>query len=172
MITGSLASACRMRRSVSRPFMAPMRTSMMTRSGLNFASSFKPSSPLEAVASSISGESKIRRKEYCTSASSSINNSLSITLSDGDRITVSAPIALKFFRLRDSTPRECPTWWRRCCGTAVRRGSGAPTGSKSGHYRRRAWLALKSFSSARFSEDGSHPRKSGSANSRRRRRAP
>src|SRR5207244_3922052 len=25
-------------------------------------------------------------------------------------------------------------WWRRCCGTAVRRGSGAPTLSRLGHY--------------------------------------
>jgi len=30
--------------------------------------------------------------------------------------------------------------WRRCCRTAVRRGSGAPTNFKSGHYR--AWDEL------------------------------
>jgi hypothetical protein len=39
---------------------------------------FNPSSPLEAVASSISGESKIRWNEYRTSSSSSINSSLLI----------------------------------------------------------------------------------------------
>ena len=33
MITGSLASSCRMRRSVSSPVMPPMRTSISTRSG-------------------------------------------------------------------------------------------------------------------------------------------
>jgi hypothetical protein len=39
---------------------------------------FNPSSPDEAVASSISGESKIRWIEYRTSSSSSINSSLLI----------------------------------------------------------------------------------------------
>ena len=55
-----------------------MRTSIMTRSGLSLGMSRKPSSPLEAVVSSISGESKIRWNEYCTSASSSINSNLLI----------------------------------------------------------------------------------------------
>src|SRR5207302_7044161 len=71
---------------------------MMTRSGLILAISFSPSSPLEAALSSISGKLKIRRKEYCTSASSSISSSLSITFKDGDRINRFAAIALKFFR--------------------------------------------------------------------------
>jgi hypothetical protein len=39
---------------------------------------FNPSSPLEAVASSISGELKIRWNEYRTSSSSSINSNLLI----------------------------------------------------------------------------------------------
>src|ERR1041385_7020625 len=67
-----------MRRSVSSPVMPPMRTSIRTRSGLIFGISFSPSSPLEAVVSSISGESKILWNEYCTSASSSIRSNLLI----------------------------------------------------------------------------------------------
>jgi hypothetical protein len=39
---------------------------------------FSPSSPLDAVASSISGELKIRWNEYRTSSSSSISSSLLI----------------------------------------------------------------------------------------------
>ncbi len=39
---------------------APMRLSRRTRSGLSLGISRKPSSPLEAVVNSISGESKIR----------------------------------------------------------------------------------------------------------------
>ena len=68
--------------SVHPGFMPPMRTSIMTRSGFSLGTSFRPSSPLEAVVSSISGEAKIRWNEYCTSASSSINNSLLIQPSD------------------------------------------------------------------------------------------
>src|ERR1041385_1944655 len=75
-MTRSRVSICRMRRSVSIPLMPPMRISMSTRSGLSLGMSFSPSSPLDAVDSSISGESKMRRNEYCTSASSSINSSL------------------------------------------------------------------------------------------------
>ena len=58
--------------------MPPMRTSISTRSGLNLGMTFNPSSPLDAVVSSISGESKIRWNEYRTSSSSSINSSLLI----------------------------------------------------------------------------------------------
>ena len=43
-----------------RPFIPPIRTSISTRSGLNWGMSFSPSSPLAAVVNSISGESKIR----------------------------------------------------------------------------------------------------------------
>src|SRR5262245_51513426 len=78
MITGRRASDWRRRRSVSSPLMPPMRTSMITRSGLTLGISFSPSSPLAAVVNSISAESKMRRNEYCTSASSSIKRSLSI----------------------------------------------------------------------------------------------
>ena len=77
-MTSSLGSFARILRRVSRPFMPPMRTSISTRSGLNFGMTFSPSSPLAAVASSMSGESKIRWSEYRTSSSSSINNSLLI----------------------------------------------------------------------------------------------
>ena len=52
--------------------------SMSTRSGFSRGISLRASSPLEAVVNSISGESNIRRNEYCTSASSSINSSLSM----------------------------------------------------------------------------------------------
>ena len=70
--------SARMLRSVSRPVMPVMRTSISTRSGLNLGMTFSPSSPLAAVASSISGEAKIRWIEYRTSSSSSINSSLLI----------------------------------------------------------------------------------------------
>ena len=46
--------------------------------GLERGISFKPSSPLSAVVNSMSGWSKMRRNEYCTSASSSIKSNLSI----------------------------------------------------------------------------------------------
>ena len=75
-MTSNFESIWRMRRKVSSPFMPPMRTSMITRSGLTLGIKRNASSPLEAVASSISGESKIRWNEYCTSDSSSINNNL------------------------------------------------------------------------------------------------
>src|SRR5580765_1528562 len=81
-MTNSLGSICRMRRNVSKPLMPPIRTSIITRSGLNLGIVLRPSSPLDAVASSISGESKIRWNEYCTSASSSISSSLLIFLFD------------------------------------------------------------------------------------------
>ena len=67
-----------MRRKVSRPVMPVMRTSISTRSGLNLGMTFNPSSPDEAVASSMSGELKIRWNEYRTSSSSSISSSLLI----------------------------------------------------------------------------------------------
>ena len=79
MITGKRASNCRNFRSVSSPFMpAPMRTSMITKSGLTPRTRSSPSSPLEAVCNSIRGDAKIRRNEYCTSVSSSISRILSL----------------------------------------------------------------------------------------------
>src|ERR1019366_7433409 len=75
-MTSSFESRWRKRRRVSRPVRPPMRTSMMTRSGLSFGMIRRPSSPLDAVVSSMSGESKIRWNEYCTSASSSISSNL------------------------------------------------------------------------------------------------
>src|SRR5882762_2772198 len=58
--------------------MPPMRMSIITRLGLSLGRTLSPSSPLVAVVNSISAESKMRRKEYCTSASSSISSNLSI----------------------------------------------------------------------------------------------
>ena len=94
-----------MRRRVSRPVMPVMRTSISTRSGLNLGITFNPSSPLAAVANSMSGESKIRWMEYRTSSSSSINRSLLILAEDSrfrpkkQRI-FPAIFALKFRRHR------------------------------------------------------------------------
>jgi len=79
MITGKRPSTCRNFRNVSSPFMpAPMRTSMITKSGLTPRTRSSPSSPLEAVCNSIRGDAKIRRNEYCTSVSSSISRILSL----------------------------------------------------------------------------------------------
>src|SRR5437868_3315226 len=80
MMTGSLASVARSLRNVSSPVIPPIRTSISMRSGLNFGMTLSASSPLLAVAISISGESKIRRNEYWTSASSSTRSSLSLTV--------------------------------------------------------------------------------------------
>jgi hypothetical protein len=60
------------------PVIPVMRTSISTRSGLNLGMTFNPSSPLAAVASSISSEARVRSSEYRTSSSSSINSSLLI----------------------------------------------------------------------------------------------
>src|SRR5581483_4892140 len=78
-MTSSFESISRMRRKVSSPLMPPIRTSMITRSGFNLGMIFSPSSPLAAVVNSISGESKIRRNEYCTSSSSSIKSSFAMS---------------------------------------------------------------------------------------------
>src|SRR5206468_12092722 len=47
-------------------------------------------------------------------------------------------------------------WWRRCCGTAVRRGRGAPTLSRLGHY-------LEAGAVARHGEEGYSPLRKGVA---------
>src|SRR5437773_3211820 len=60
-------------------------------------------------------------------------------------------------KIDDTTP-ECLSlpdgsvliWWRRCCGTAVRRGRGAPTLSRLGHY-------LEAGAVARHGEEGYSP---------------
>jgi len=56
------------------------------------------------------------------------------------KLVVKVPLAFQkkiltsIHRLCTTLPGSVLIWWRRCCGTAVRRGSGAPTSSKLGHY--------------------------------------